>query len=77
MNLQLLDYEAAHNYVDNSGPNVWWDGYDIVVWTYNPAGYLNKYGLYKRNKSGQGKWGTARHIKPNRMGQWKVNVSDR
>lgn len=74
MDLQLLDYEAAHSFVDNAGPDVWWDNYDIIVWSYNPVGFFNKHGFYKRNKSGGGKWGTVRRIKVNNAGQWKVNV---
>lgn len=74
-NFVYLDYDQAHDYVareQRKGKAVYWNGWDIVSFRPNPAGFMRKDGAYRN-----GKWGTTRTIKVNKYGKWRVSESIR
>jgi hypothetical protein len=66
-NHKHVNFEQAHTLVEQSSKDVFWDGYDIVVWKKNPGGYMVKNGMFRN-----GTWGTARRIKMSDRGTWRV-----
>lgn len=71
MAFKYLDYDQAHEYVASEqrrGKTVFWDGWTIVSFRPNPAGYMLKDGAFIN-----GKWGTKRTIKVNRYGKWRIS----
>lgn len=73
MSFVYLDYDQAHEYVDsqqNRDNTVYWEGWDIMSFRKNPAGYMKKDGAFVN-----GKWGTMRRIKPNKYGKWRISES--
>lgn len=68
-----LDYDQAHDYVaseQRKGRTTFWDGWNIVSFRPNPAGYMRKDGAFIN-----GRWGTKRTIKVNKFGKWRVSES--
>lgn len=69
-NYIYLDYNEAHDYVENmsrKGKKVYWEGWNIMSFRPNPAGFMKKDGAFR-----DGRWGTIRAIKPNKFGKWRV-----
>lgn len=66
-----LNYGKAHKYVDSFLPTaqreVFWDGYDIVIWKRNPGALMTKSGMFRN-----GQWGAARRIKVSDSGTWRL-----
>lgn len=71
LKFRLLNLAQAEKFVSNT-PNTWWENYDMVIWTYNPAGWSKNNGKFHN-----GKWGTAKRIVVNNDGLWKVPNSVR
>ena len=71
MQFVMVDYDAAHKYVDET-PNATWNGWDIEYFTANPAAFFSKDGVYDRCT---GKFGYIYTIHPNRDGLWRVKVN--
>jgi hypothetical protein len=74
-NFVYLDYDQAHDYVakeQRKGKATYWEGWNIVSFRPNPAGFMRKDGAFIN-----GKWGTKRTIKPNKFGKWRVSESIR
>jgi hypothetical protein len=67
----MMDLAKAESYASKT-PNVWWDNYDLVIWTYNPSGWSKKNGKFYK-----GQWGTAKRVVVNNSGLWKVPSSVR
>lgn len=65
----FLDFNAAHKYVEDESPNVFWQGWDIVIFKPNPIGRTRSNGM-RHN----GVWGTAYRIKVSDRGTWRVPV---
>lgn len=61
---QLLDYEAAHAYVEKS-KTAFWDGWTLVLFTPTNVGATNARGIYR-----DGRWGVATRISPDGEGKW-------
>lgn len=73
MSFTYLGYDEAHSYVEREqrkGRTVFWDGWNIVSFRKNPAGYMRKDGAFIN-----GAWGTKRTIKVNKFGKWRVSES--
>jgi hypothetical protein len=76
-NHKYVNFDQAHDYVGQNAASVnpaikdiFWDGYDIVVWKRNPGGYMVNNGMYRN-----GAWGTTRRIKMTDRGTWRVPVN--
>jgi hypothetical protein len=70
-----LGYRQAHQWVAEQqakGRKVFWDGWDIMSFRPNPAGFLRKDGAFI-----DGQWGTLWRIKVNKYGRWRVIDSSR
>lgn len=68
-----LNYKQSHKYVSeqaSNGKDVFWDGWDIVIFKKNPSGYMVKNGMYRN-----GQWGTTRRIKVSERGTWRLPVT--
>lgn len=69
-----LNYSEAHEYVDSfentDKKQVFWDGYDIVVWKRNPGAYMTKSAAFR-----DGGWGSVRRISYSDRGTWRVPVN--
>ena len=78
MKHDYLDYDAAHNYVkrfakittSKRSVEVFWDNYDVMIWTKNPSGYMVKNGMFRN-----GKWGTLRRVRLSERGTWRLPVT--
>jgi len=68
-NHKHLNFDQAHAYVEQAGKSkdIFWDGYDIVIWRKNPGGYMVKNGMFRN-----GAWGTVRRVKMTDRGMWRV-----
>lgn len=65
----VLDYNAAHNFVEkNKDNNFFWDGYTIVKWSPSNNGYMQKNGMFRK-----GNWGYASYYHFNSKGVWELN----
>lgn len=64
--MKRLNYEAAHEYVDNSN-TAFWEGWDIVLFTPTKAGATSPRGIYKDSE-----WGMTTRISPNDQGLWLI-----
>jgi hypothetical protein len=70
-----LDYDQAHEYVakqQRKGKTVFWNGWDIISFQNNPAGFMRKDGAFMN-----GKWGTKKTIKVNKFGKWRLSEPTR
>lgn len=70
-----LDLNEAETYVNaenQRGRTMFWDGWDIVSWRPNNAGFLRSDGAFM-----YGRWGVRRIIKPNKYGKYRVSVNTR
>jgi hypothetical protein len=65
----FLDYKAAHNYVDSQNDNVFWDGWDMVIFKPSPVARTRSNGMLRN-----GVWGTAHRIRVSERGTWRVPV---
>jgi len=65
----FLDYNAAHTFVDSQNNNVFWDGWDIVIFKPTPIARTRSNGMRHH-----GVWGTAHRIKVSERGTWRVPV---
>lgn len=66
----MLDYDQAHQYVEDQqkqGRNVFWEGWDIIIWKPSRSGYFTKQGRFL-----DGRWGKAIRIRPNKGGKWFI-----
>lgn len=73
MKHDYLNYDQAHNYVDtfvSKGKDVFWDGWDILIFKKNPSGYMVKNGMFRN-----GQWGTVRRVKTTERGTWRLPVT--
>ena len=68
---QFLNYEDAHTFVEKSGNNVYWDGWEIVIFHPTRGAYMRRNGAYRN-----GKWGISNRIACNNKGLWRVPVKD-
>ena len=69
MKYNHLNYEQAHDFVEKSDENVFWDQWDIVI--FKPAR------IAERRSNGMrhlGQWGHAHRIKVTERGTWRVPV---
>ena len=64
-----LNYDTAHTFVEGHRDTRRWDGWDIVVWSRNPKGWMLSNGEYNRKLKA---WGVAKRISPNAEGKWNV-----
>ena len=60
-----IDYDKAHSIV-NSNKNLFWDGWDIIEYRYNPDAIYSNDARFIN-----GKWAFVKTYKPNANG-WKV-----
>jgi len=66
---EFLTLEQAETYVNSKGKDVFWDGWDLVTWRSNSRGIMRADGSFRN-----GQWGTARRIKPNRFGKYRIST---
>jgi hypothetical protein len=65
----VLDYEAAHNFVEKNKSNgFFWDGFTIVKWSPSNNGYMQKNGMYKNNR-----WGYSNCYNLKANGTWELS----
>ena len=72
MKHNYLNYKQAHQYVDNNngnGKDVFWDGWDIVIFDKKPGAIMVKNGMFRN-----GAWGTTRRVKVTDNGTWRLPV---
>lgn len=70
MNFKYLTLEQAETAVSTTD-TMWWEGWNLVVWRPNPAGFMRKNGRFNRQR---GWWGTAAVVAPSREGTYKIRV---
>lgn len=63
---KYLDYKEIHELVD-SRPNMFWDGWTVVVVNTKQNGFMHKTGIFYK-----GKWATASRIHVNKYGKWPL-----
>lgn len=64
-----LNYDQAHDFVEKNKKNgFYWDGWTIVKWTPNPAGYSQTNGMFRK-----GRWGYAYRYFLTKKGTWKIS----
>lgn len=71
LKFRMLNLHQAEKFV-NATPNVWWENYDIVIWTPTYTGWSKKNGKFHN-----GQWGIAKRVAVNTSGLWKVPTSVR
>lgn len=64
--MKTLNYDQAHDMVSRRR-DLFWDGWDIVLWRKNALGATHKRGMYRN-----GTWGLTQRWSLNRSGEWKV-----
>lgn len=63
-----LNYKQAHEFVSkNKNLGFFWDGWDIVKFTPNDNGFMQKNGMFRN-----GKWGHSIRISLKDSGTWAV-----
>lgn len=66
--LTELNYDQAHAFViKNKNLGFFWNGWDIVKWTKNDNGFMQKNGMFR-----DGQWGHSMKIPMTDNGTWKV-----
>lgn len=74
MKYDVLDYDTAHKVVDNNR-FLEWDGWDIVTWRKDAAGFTNTRGKFRKGRNGGGAWGIEFRYPVQADGTWKVPTS--
>jgi len=65
----ILDYEAAHNFVEkNKDKGFFWDGYTIVKWSPSNNGFMQPNGMFRNNK-----WGYSNRYNLTSSGTWEIS----
>lgn len=65
----VLDYDAAHKFVEKNKSNgFFWEGYTIVKWSPSNNGYLEKNGMFKNNR-----WGYSSRFELKSNGTWEIS----
>lgn len=72
MTFKQLTLDEAES-LAKSNPNVWWDGWDLVMWKRNPSGFMRKAGL-QVFRNGTAEWGLATVVSPNDKGLYSVRL---
>jgi hypothetical protein len=70
MKYDVLDYDTAHKVVEGNR-FLSWDGYDIVTWRKDAAGWMDPRGKFKPGRTG-GSWGIEFRYPLQDNGTWKV-----
>ncbi len=64
--MKVLDYKAAHKFVDNSKA-AFWEGWTLICFKPQRNAWLRKDGLFRN-----GVWGIGLKVSPNSNGEWVV-----
>ena len=85
MTVTTLNYDEAHKFVDET-LGARWDGFDIVVWRENPAGWMKPVKRFRNGGLERGafnakmpagrRWGVETRYVPDSRGTWKVKVRE-
>lgn len=85
MTVAILNYDEAHKFVDET-LGARWDGFDIVVWRENPAGWMKPVKRFRNGGFERGafnakmpagrRWGVETRYVPDSKGTWKVKVRE-
>ena len=70
MDKLILGWKAAHSFVAKeaqAGRDVYWDGWDIVIFEPNPAEWMRNTGAFRN-----GKWGKQTRVPVNSNGKWDI-----
>jgi hypothetical protein len=70
MSRMVLDYDAAHDFVNTQakrGNDVRWEGWDMVFFKPTPYGFSNPKGAFRK-----GRWGMELRISADSTGSWVV-----
>lgn len=62
-----LDLAGAERFVSGH-PGAFWEGWELVLFKSNPAGFSRKDGMFR------GEWGVAKRISPNEQGRYVFRV---
>lgn len=65
MQLIAIDEKQADNLTRQK--NIWWEGWDLMIWFPNPHGFTKPYGAFRN-----GRWGMQNRIPVNTEGKWEV-----
>jgi len=73
MSVVELDYDAAHQFVDakRRGMEIYWKGWDMIVFKPTPFGFSNEKGAYR-----SGRWGMQYTVPVGDDGKWRVPAKD-
>ena len=66
---EFLTLDQAEVYVAGKDSNTFWEGWDLITWRPNSRGIMRADGSFRN-----GVWGTARRIKPNRYGKYRIST---
>lgn len=62
-----ISYANADRVVDRASTDVFWEGWNIVIFDDNQDGYMRRTGMYRKNT-----WGVRYVISPDDNGMWNV-----